>query len=117
VLRNLWVARRLVAAAVVLGVLLWFIVINSQSATVYFPFGLGSPTASIGIIVLVSAVAGSIVTGLIMTILWAWKRYRVPSARPNGVESASPSEVDEGTSDGCAAGAEEGFSDARWSAR
>lgn len=119
-LHNLWISRRLVAASVVLGVLLWFIVINNQPATVHFPFGLGSPTASIGVIVLVSAIAGSIVTGLMMTIVWAWKRYRIQGGKSGempGVPVAPETESEDRPPPDYAARAEEGFSNARWSAR
>ena len=47
-LRNLWVYRQLVAAAVVLGVMLWFILINGTAVSVAFPFGLGKIQSTAG---------------------------------------------------------------------
>lgn len=112
-LRRLWTSRRLIGAAVVVGVLLWFILINSQTVPVHFPFGLGRPEAPIGLIVLLSAGAGSLATVLIMTLVRALGRYR-PAARPS--EPATPLPNDRPPSD-YAARTPEGFSDARWSAR
>jgi len=79
--RNLWVYRRLVAAAVVLGLLLWFIVINHAPVTVYFPFGLGKMTSSTGVMVLLGAITGSVATGLILTLFLAVRRLK---AGPHG---------------------------------
>jgi uncharacterized integral membrane protein len=120
-LRNLWVSRRLVLASVVLGVLLWFIVINNQPATVYFPFALGQSTASIGVIVLLSAIVGSFITGLVMTIIWAWKRYRLAAKAADATAaSADPPAIAQGPDFPPAVnaiGTSDSFSGARWSAR
>lgn len=112
-IQRLWMSRRLVAAAVVIGVLLWFILINSQSVKVHFPFGLGNPEAPIGLIVLISAAAGSLATVLIMTLLRALGRYR-PASRPP--EPGLPLPSDRPPAD-YGARTPEGFTDARWSAR
>jgi uncharacterized integral membrane protein len=117
VLRNLWISRRLVAASVVLGILLWFIVINNQPATVFFPFGLGSSTASIGVVVLVSAIAGSIVTGLVMTIVWALRRYRVMPGRSSELLPHEAPESGDRPQAEPATRTEQGNSDAPWTAR
>jgi uncharacterized integral membrane protein len=114
-IRNLWVYRRLVAAAIVLGVMLWFIVINHDAVTVRFPFGLGQLQTSSGIAILLGALAGSVVTALIMTVILAVRRLRSgvgegvavnPTALP---EDRPPSDYASKTT--------EGFSDAPWSAR
>ncbi len=112
-LRTLWVSRRLVAAAVVVGILVWFIASNNESVTVHFPFGLGRPTASIGLIVLVSAIAGSLATVLLMTIVRALGKYR-PTPRPT--ETAKPIPTDRPPAD-YGARTPEGFPDARWPSR
>src|SRR5579864_3893213 len=70
-IRNLWVYRRLILAAMVLGVLLWFMLINSTPVTVIFPFKLASITSSTGTVILLSALAGSLITALVMTLLRA----------------------------------------------
>jgi uncharacterized integral membrane protein len=112
-LQRLWISRRLVGAAFLVGILLWFILINSQTVRVHFPFGLGNPEAPIGLIVLLSAGAGSLVTALILTLVRALGRYR-PAARPTDSTSALP---DDRPPPDYAARTPEGFSDARWSAR
>jgi uncharacterized integral membrane protein len=84
--RNLWVYRRLVAAALVLGLLLWFVVINSAPVTVYFPFKLGEISSTAGIIVLLGAAAGSIITALVMTIVLAVRRYKSGAGDAGGFD-------------------------------
>ena len=74
-LRTLWMAKKLIAAAVVLGILLWFVLTNNQQVTLYFPFKIGNAKASIGVVVLVSAGIGALITGLLGTFFWAWHRY------------------------------------------
>ena len=81
-IRNLWVYRRLVAAAIVLGLLLWFIVINHAPVTVYFPFGLGKVTSSTGVMILLGAICGSVATGLILTLFVAVRRLKSGPAGP-----------------------------------
>ena len=110
--RNLWVYRRLVLAAVVLGLLLWFIVINNQPVTVYFPFRLGQISSTSGVILLLGALAGSLATALIGTIVFAWRYYK--GGRGGGAEGDSTLPEDRPPSD-YAAKTPEGFSDAPWS--
>ena len=69
--RNLWVYRRLVALAVVLGLILWFVLTNSERVSIAFPFGLGSFQSTTGLVILLSALVGSLATGLALTIFWA----------------------------------------------
>jgi len=83
ILRNLWVYRRLVLAAILLGVMLWFILANSAPATVEFPFGLGKLTSSVGIVSLMSALIGSVVTILVMTLIFAVRRIRSTQTSPD----------------------------------
>lgn len=115
-LLNLWVYRRLVVLALVLGVMLWFIVINNTPVTVYFPFGLGSISSTSGLVILLGAFAGSVVTGLVMTLVMTIRRSSlVRGEEPD--RSAAPrradDELDRPPTD-YAARTPEGFSDARW---
>ncbi len=113
-LRNLWIYRRLVAAAFVLGLTLWFIVMNSTSVDVRLPFGFGPWTTTSGVAILLGAVAGSILTALVFTILFTMKRFRHPSDRS---DDADPSAIpeDRPPSD-YASKTKEGFHDSGWSA-
>jgi uncharacterized integral membrane protein len=75
--RNLWVYRRLVALAVVVGLLLWFVLTNNERVTIAFPFGLGNFQSTTGLVILLSAMVGSLLTALTMTLLWALRKARV----------------------------------------
>ena len=74
--RNLWVYRRLVALAVVLGLMLWFVLTNNERVTIAFPFGLGDFQSTTGLVILLSAMVGSFATALTMTLIWALRRGR-----------------------------------------
>jgi uncharacterized integral membrane protein len=90
-LRNLWVYRRLILLAIVLGVLLWFMIINSTPVTVIFPFKLATITSTTGMVILLSAMVGSLVTALVMTVLRAFKSHRgEPTTWDEGGESELP---------------------------
>ncbi len=111
--RNFWVYRKLIALAMVLGLMLWFIWANNAPVTVSFPFRLGALTSSAGILILLSALVGSVVTALVMTMIFVVHRRKpagaetehdVPSALP---EDRPPPDYATKTT--------EGFSDARWS--
>lgn len=117
-IRNLWIYRWLIVAAVVLGTLLWFILINNQQVTVHLPFGLGRPTASIGLVVLFSAGAGALAAVLLTTLMLTLHRYRLaaPPDEP-GREPPSRDLADDRPPSDYAAKTTEGFSDAPWSAR
>jgi uncharacterized integral membrane protein len=85
--RNLWVYRRLVAAAIVLGLMLWFVLTNNERVTIAFPFALGNFQSTTGLVILLSAMVGSFVTALTMTVIWAIRRSRLdrdeaPAAPP-----------------------------------
>jgi uncharacterized integral membrane protein len=76
IIRNLWVYRRLVGSAILLGLMLWFIWANDASVTVAFPFRLGHLNSSLGVVILLSAIFGSMLTVLIMTVVLAARRIR-----------------------------------------
>ena len=80
--RTFWVYRWLIALAVVLGLMLWFIVINRQAVTVYFPFGIGKIDSSTGIVILLSAFGGSVVTALLTGLILTIRRHRHPGGAP-----------------------------------
>jgi uncharacterized integral membrane protein len=112
---RLWLYRRLVAVALVLGLLLWFIVINNTAVTVHFPFGLGQISSTSGIIMLLGALAGSIVTGLTMAVILTVRRAqagREPVPSPGG---GLADEIDDRPPPDYAAKTPEGFSDSPWS--
>jgi len=90
ILRNLWVYRYLILAAFALGVLLWFIVTNREPVTVSFPFGLGSLESTSGIVILLSALTGSIVTILVLGALYALRRLKSGAAGSEEEKEAEP---------------------------
>ena len=106
ILRNLWVYRRLILAAILLGVMLWFIMANSAPATVEFPFGLGKLTSSVGVVSLMSALVGSVVTMLVTTLVLAVRRMRgtqtspEPPSHPNPADDRPPPDYAAKTADG-----------------
>jgi uncharacterized integral membrane protein len=108
VVKNVWVYRRLIAVAMVLGLLLRFIWVNSAPVTVSFPFGLGSLTSTTGLVILLSALVGSLSTEMTMTLFLALRRRRgggdgrveekdlrsaIPEDRPRADFASKASEV------------------------
>jgi uncharacterized integral membrane protein len=91
--RNLWVYRRLVALAVVLGLMLWFVLTNNERVTIAFPFGLGNFQSTTGLVILLSAMVGSLATALTMTLIWALRRAR--SDRDETPERPDRSPIDD----------------------
>ena len=81
IVRNFWVYRRLVGLAMVLGLMLWFIWANDAAVTVAFPFGLGTLESTTGLVILLSALVGSVMTALTMTLVLAWRRVRSGGTR------------------------------------
>lgn len=77
IVRNLWIYRRLVALAIVLGLMLWFVLTNNEAVTIAFPFGLGRYASTTGLVILLSALVGSVATALTMTLVWAIRRARL----------------------------------------
>jgi len=73
--RNLWIYRRLLALAVLLGVALFFVLSNREKVKVSFPF-LGGIDSTSGIVMLVSAALGAAVCWLVMTFRHAMREAR-----------------------------------------
>lgn len=113
IIRNLWVYRRVVLAAMVMGLMLWFIWANGETVTVSFPFGLGKFTSRTGLVILLSALVGSLITALFFTMFFAVKRIQATNTK-EGNEISSPAPDDRPPAD-YAAKTAEGFDDARWS--
>jgi uncharacterized integral membrane protein len=80
-LRTFWAYRHLTAAAIVLGVTLWFITANQQPATVRFPFGLGQMNTSVGLAFLSGVLTGCVVTLLFVTIVWTLRRGKTEASQ------------------------------------
>ncbi len=110
---NFWIYRRLIGTAVLLGLMLWFIWANDAKVTVAFPFGLGQLSSTTGVVILLSALVGSLATILITGLVFALKKLR---SSPTPAEPRTPAE---GPSDvpppDYAAKTTEGFTNARWS--
>jgi uncharacterized integral membrane protein len=112
-IRNFWVYRRVVALAAVLGLILWFVMINNAAVDVYFPFGLGKMSSTSGLMMLLGVGAGSVVTALIFTVFLAIRGLRRdPGARTDG--DGHDVIDDERPPSDYAARTEEGFPDAPW---
>ncbi|MFO0890794.1 MAG: DUF1049 domain-containing protein [Isosphaeraceae bacterium] len=113
ILRNFWVYRRLIGSAVLLGLMLWFIWANGDAVTVQFPFRLGKLNSTLGVVILLSALVGSLTTVLIMTVVTATRRLRggslpaTPEAKDDAVDDRPPPDYGAKTT--------EGFTGARWS--
>ncbi|MHB1561598.1 MAG: lipopolysaccharide assembly protein LapA domain-containing protein [Isosphaeraceae bacterium] len=113
IIRNFWVYRRLIGTAILLGLMLWFIWANGEKVTVAFPFGLGNLTSTTGIVILLSALVGSVVTILATTVVFALRRLRTT---PAPQEPPSPSEPPPDLPPpNYAAKTTEGFPNAHWS--
>jgi uncharacterized integral membrane protein len=108
-IRNFWVYRRLIALAMALGVLLWFMLINNTDVTVTFPFRLATIQSTVGTVILISALVGSFVTALVMTMLRAWRVYRDAGTRALDDDDYSDAPDDRPPAD-YAAKTREGFS-------
>lgn len=86
IIRNFWVYRRLIGTAALLGLMLWFIWANDDAVTVAFPFRLGTVQSSLGIVILLSALCGSLLTVLGMTVYFALRKIRGGHAGGDPVE-------------------------------
>ena len=114
-IRNLWVYRKLVASAVVLGLILWFVLTNNERVTIAFPFALGHFQSTTGLVILLSSLVGSLATGLGLTFFWAVRRNRHDRHDPP-VDPAKPAVIDELPPPDYAAKTGEGLNrDDRWS--
>jgi uncharacterized integral membrane protein len=89
--RNFWVYRRLVGLAIVLGLMLWFIWDNNNKVEVHFPFNLWTLRTTTGLLSLLSALVGSVVTALAMAVFFALRQVQASNERhPDQVDSPLP---------------------------
>jgi uncharacterized integral membrane protein len=88
-IRNLWIYRRLLALAVLLGVALFFVLSNREPVKVSFPF-LGGIDSTSGIVMLVSAALGAAVCWLVMTFRHAMREARGQRVESTEKSAASP---------------------------
>src|SRR5579864_7460992 len=109
--RNLWIYRKLVLLAMVLGLMLWFIWANNAAVTVEFPFGLGRLSSTVGLVSLLSAVVGAAVTALATAVVVTFRR--IQSARDEGDAQAILD--DHRPPPDYAAKTPDGLSDPKWS--
>lgn len=119
IIRNFWVYRRLIGTAILLGLMLWFIWANDAQVTVAFPFGLGKLTSTVGILMLLSALVGSVATMLVTTVVIALRRIRrthMSQDQSTSQDQPKPTNLpaDRPPRD-YAAKTTEGFSNADWS--
>ena len=87
IIRNFWVYRRLIGTAVLMGLMLWFIWANDAQVTVAFPFRLGTYQSSVGVVILLSALCGSLLTMLGMTVFFALRKIRGGQAPSEAVDT------------------------------
>lgn len=113
IIRNFWVYRRLIGSAILLGLMLWFVWANDAAVTVQFPFRLGQLKSSVGVVILLSAILGSLTTFLTMTVVLATRRIR----SSQGTSSSPPESdlVDDRPPPDYAAKTTDGFSNPHWS--
>lgn len=93
--RNFWIYRRLVGLAFILGLILWFVWANDTEVIVSFPFHLWTVKSKAGILILVSALVGSLVTAFGMTLVLALRQIqstsgRTPDDAPNSLPDDRP---------------------------
>ncbi len=113
-LRTFWTYRHLFAGAVVLGVLLWFMLINNDPVAVSFPFGLGRLESRSGILILLSSTIGAVVGALSVGVGLTIHRLKSRGGDADlGDEVILP---DDRPPSDYASKAPEGFDQARWSA-
>ena len=113
ILRNFWVYRRLIGSAVLLGLMLWFIWANDTAVTVAFPFRLGQLSSTVGVVILLSALVGSLLTFLVMTVVMTMRRIRRPQDQPE--PQPTNAVVEDRPPPDYAAKTTEGFSGTNWS--
>jgi uncharacterized integral membrane protein len=113
IIRNFWVYRRLIGTAILLGGMLWFIWANGDTVTVRFPFGLPTLKSTLSIVILLSALVGSLMTVLATTVFLALRRLRSPGA-PQDPPNPSETTADRPPPD-YAAKTSEGFPNPHWS--
>lgn len=112
--KNLWVYRKLVLAAILMGLTLWFIVMNGTEVQVWFPFGFGPLNTTSGVAILLGAVAGSVLTALVLTVVLTMRRVR--GSHDQG-DDADPAAIpDDRPPTDYAAKTPDGFGRSDWSA-
>lgn len=114
ILQRIWISRYLIASAFVLGVALWFMFSNRAEVSVAFPFGLGTITSKLGIVILLSFIAGGLTTALGMTVFFAVRKlkgdpFQIDDDRPKTTLTDDRPPTDYG------AKTTEGFPDPPWS--
>jgi uncharacterized integral membrane protein len=116
ILRNFWVYRRLIGSAILLGLMLWFVWANDAAVTVAFPFRLGHLSSTLGLVILLSASVGSLLTFLVMTVVMTMRRIRGQQA-PQGLPDAPAKNVEpeDRPPPDYAAKTTEGFTNTKWS--
>jgi uncharacterized integral membrane protein len=112
IIRNFWVYRRLIGTAVLLGLMLWFIWANDAEVTVAFPFRLGTYQSTVGVIILLSALFGSLLTILGMTVFFALRKMRGGPGPAGPAETAE--HVDDRPPPDYASKTKDGFPDSGW---
>jgi uncharacterized integral membrane protein len=95
-LRNLWVYRRLLALALMMGIALSFVVQNRVALKVTFPF-LGEIDSTSGIVMLASAALGAVACWLVMTFRHALREARGQKGEPEPPASLRSPEHCRGT--------------------
>ena len=89
--RNFWVYRRLVGLAVIVGLMLAFAWANNTDVTVTFPFRLWTMQGKLWLVIVLSALAGSIVTALALAVFYAVRQVHVATGRhTDDVENRLP---------------------------
>jgi uncharacterized integral membrane protein len=89
--RNLWIYRRVVLLAVLLGIVVAFVFTNNQEVRVKFPFFLGELTSTSGVIMLVSAALGATACWVLLTLRRAWEEAKEQHERAAGRPGTPPS--------------------------
>lgn len=113
-IRNAWVYRHVILAAALLGLTAWFCWSNRAAVTVVLPFGLGKIESFLGLVILLSALAGSGVTILLLGVIYAFRRLRSAGEAAELDDTGGVLAEDRPPSD-YASKTPEGFSQAPWS--
>ena len=93
-IRNLWIYRRVIALAVLVGIGLWFVASHRDDVRVQFPF-VGEIHSWSGVVMLVSAALGAAITWLVMTFRFTLREAR--EKRVTQAETAAGKSVSSGT--------------------
>jgi uncharacterized integral membrane protein len=112
--RTFWIYRYLIAAAMALGLLLWFVLINNAPVTVYFPFRMGQLASTAGIVILLSTLAGSLATALVIALWLAVRKIQGSATQGQEAEAEGSTLIDDRPPTDYASKTTEGFSDANW---